>query len=405
MKYLLITVSPLLLLLTSCTSYKNFDDIDTLPTQTIVHENSHNKQILAAKKYLITIPNKIQVPSFSVAVGIDGKLVWSEAIGYEDIENKIPATPNSIYRIGSTSKAVTSTLTARLFEQNKINLDKDISNDIDNYPNKSWGFTPRQLLSHTAGIPDYEDLNLLGIYRTLCNCKNYTSVSEALDIFNTVELLFKPGTNYKYTSLDFVLLSQYLETITQSDFLSLLNNEIVTPLGMTNTFADNSIYQQKKTAMFYETKNNTYKPWPAFGLFNNKIDLSYKWAGGGLFSTPTDLVKMGNAILANDEFLSKNTKATFFTPQKLTNGQANPQHYALGWRSDHKYKHEQFKSDVWIVHHGGVSKGAMNLLILFPNHKLVVNASINTRTENFGVFWHEVMMLASYFIDDQTKAH
>ncbi len=388
----------------SCSTWKSMSELNNLPRNTEIHDKAYQEQITRAQEYLLTIPKKINVPSFSIAVGLKGKIIWSEAVGYQDMENKIEANPNSIYRIGSTSKAVTSTLVAKLFDNGQINLEKVITDEIENYPLKKWGFTPRQLLSHSAGVPDYNDLKLGGLYKTLCNCKNYKSVTESLNIFNKVRLQYEPNTNYQYTSLDFVLLSAYLETITDMDFLSLLNSEIINPLQMENTFGDNSIYEKGSIARFYKTKGSNYKKWPAFGIFNKKIDLSYKWAGGGLLSTPTDLVKMGNAILTDSTFISKKTMSVFFKQQELENGEVNPQRYALGWRSYYEYEDDAFTKKVWMVHHGGISKGAMNFLLLFPEYDLVINASINTRTDDFSIFWKEVTTLSSFFLNHEIES-
>lgn len=363
----------------------------------------YSEQIAEARAYLKTIPDKINVPSFSVAVGLNGSVVWSEAVGFQNIKNKTSASPNTIYRIGSTSKAVTSTLVAKIFEEGGIDLEYSITDEIENYPKKEWSFTPRQLLSHSAGIPDYEDLKIHGLYSTLCNCKNYKSVTESLSIFNDVELQYKPNTNYEYTSMDFILLSAYLEEQTKKDFLSLLEEKLFDPLDMTNTFGDHSHNQKRNIATFYETKKNKYRNWKTFGFIPNDIDLSYKWAGGGIMSTPTDLVKMGNAILTDSIFLSANTKSIFFEPQMLNSGEINPQRYALGWRSYKEYKNDKFDKSVWMVHHGGVSKGSMNFLVLFPEYELVIDASINTRAEDFLIFWEEVMKLASFFLNQEIK--
>ena len=82
------------------------------------------KQITKASEYLSTIPNRAKLPSFSVAVGHQGKLIWSEAVGFEDMKKEVTATVNTQYRIGSTSKAVTSVLTARLHQKGLIDLEK-----------------------------------------------------------------------------------------------------------------------------------------------------------------------------------------------------------------------------------------------------------------------------------------
>lgn len=385
------------------TTWNKSPNLNELPVNVGTNNEQYQQQILFAQQYLKLIPKKLNVPSFSVAVGINNEIVWSEAIGYQNIENRIKADTNTIYRIGSSSKAVTATISAILVEEGLLKLDTLIGNDIKNYSKKKWLFTPRQLLSHSAGLPDYGDLNIRGLYSVLCNCKKYKNVTQALNIFNDVELLYKPNSDYKYTTMDYILLSAYLEEISGSNFLNLLSEKLTTPLNMNNTFGCSTLLKNKTLATFYEINSKKHREWRSLGIFTNDIDLSYKWAGGGILSTPTDLVKMGNAILNDTTFLTKQTKKIFFTPQKLDNGKINPQRYALGWRSYKTYKDDFFENEVWMVHHGGVSKGSMNFLVLFPDYNIVINASMNARAEDFQFFWKEVMKLSSFFLNPKIE--
>ncbi|GAB5565224.1 MAG: serine hydrolase domain-containing protein [Winogradskyella sp.] len=379
-------------------SWDNYNE-SIFPISEGVKDSTYIKSIKLSKAYIKDSPKRINVPSFSIAVGIDGKVVWSEAVGYSDLELKTPAKTETQYRIGSTSKAVTASLAMRLYEQNRFDLNKNLNGTINNYPKKKWGFNAKQLLSHTAGLPDYSDLKLGGLYRTTCNCKNYSSVTEALKVFNKVKLQYQPGTEYKYNSFDIVLVSAYIEGITKNPFLETLSTELLQPLDMNNTLGDNAINSIQPNTIFYKSKKPLkFKEWKTLGFFFNDINLSYKWAGGGLLSTPTDLVKMGNAILTDSSFISNSTKEVFFEHQKLDNGEFNADNYALGWRTDRNYNDEKFGKKMWIVHHGGVSKGSMNFLVLFPEYDMAINASINARAENFGYLWGEVMQVASYFI-------
>ncbi len=381
----------------------NFFSYSSLPAESLpqsegITNQAYATQIKEARAQLAQIPGKLNTPSFSVAVGIKGQIVWSEAIGHQDIKAGIAATPQTQYRIGSSSKAVTSTLAARLYQKGLLDLDQNINRLISGYPEKQWGFTPTQLLSHTAGLPDYADLKPGGIYRTLCNCKEYSTVSEGLSVFSEVPLLFEPGTQYKYNSFDIVLMSAYMEQLAQKDFLTLLDEEVFKPAGMKSTFGDHSQEAPETMATFYETSDEDYRKWRTFGFLPTDINLSYKWAGGGLVSTPSDLVRMGNTILTDSTFLNKKTLSTFWEPQKLENGEVNPQRYALGWRSYREFEHTGFEKPTWIVHHGGVSKGAMNFLLLFPEHDLVIDAAINTKAPEFDLLWTEVMDLAAIFL-------
>jgi CubicO group peptidase (beta-lactamase class C family) len=173
------------------------------------------------------------------------------------------------------------------------------------------------------------------------------------------------------------------------------------PLEMTYKDGDQKSEKDKIETVFYESvKDHKFREWKTFSFFYKDINLSYKWAGGGLVSTPTDLVKMGNKILNDTTYISSETKSLFFEHQKLADGSFNQDNYALGWRTDKKYTDDRFNNPQWIVHHGGVSKGSMNFLVLFPEHNLVIDAAINARAENFGYLWGEVMQIASYFIND-----
>lgn len=94
---------------------------------------------------------QIHAPSLSAAVAVDGELVWSAAVGWSDLAAMTPATPETLYRIGSTSKAVTGTLLARLVDAGLVTLDEPIGNYDDTLPNPDWNaLTLRQLASHTA---------------------------------------------------------------------------------------------------------------------------------------------------------------------------------------------------------------------------------------------------------------
>src|SRR5690606_26180686 len=100
----------------------------------------------------------IHAPAISGAVAIDGKIVWAGAVGWENIENQIPATADTQFRIGSTSRAVTATLLAKMVQAGNVELDKPISNYYQNLPNPAWeNLTLRQLASHSSGLPDYID--------------------------------------------------------------------------------------------------------------------------------------------------------------------------------------------------------------------------------------------------------
>ncbi len=380
-------------------AWKKFREDRVVSNDVGIAEKAYSRQITKASQYLATIPNNAKLPSFSVAVGHKGKVIWSEAVGFEDIKKEVPATVKTQYRIGSTSKAVTSVLTVRLHQKGLIDLEKNLNGEIENYPEKAYDYTTRNLMSHTAGLADYDQLRMRGLYYTLCNCHTFESATESLRVLNNVDLNYEPNTEYAYTSMDFILLSAYLEQLTETNFAELIDQELFDQLGMENTYPDR-VNDQVPSTVFYDTKNQKYKKFRTLGAFSAKPNLSYKWAGGGIISTPSDLVKLGNAFLTDTSFVSKEIFELYTEPQLLNNGEMNEQAYALGWRHYKDHEEQAFDENIEIIHHGGVSKGSMNFLVLFPKHDFVINASINADPGEFSVLWNETMRLAAFFIND-----
>jgi len=374
------------------------------PITISVNNSKYNRSISKATTILKETTRRLNVPSFSIAVGHNGKLVWSAAIGYQDMDLKIPATSKTQYRIGSTSKSVTTTGVARAIDNNLINLDAIIGDTIQNWTKKRWSFSMKQLLSHTAGIGQYEDFGLNSLQYTLCNCNQFKTAPEGLKVFNKYDMLYQPGTSFKYSSFDVNLASVVLEQAVDMPFLEYMEQSVFQPLGMQNTYADHTKLKTKHFATFYDTNNEYYREYRTLGI-KHDVNLSYKWAGGGFISTPSDLVKMGNAYLNDSTFINRNTLKQFWTPVRLTSGEINEQEYAIGWRSYLNYEDPNIldNSPVWMVHHGGVSKGSMNFLVIFPNYNLVIDASINAHAKPFGELANEVKKIANIFMENIKK--
>lgn len=353
---------------------------------------STHPQSVAALELLAQHRTNIHAPAISAAVAVDGKIVWAGAVGWANIEAQIPATTATRFRIGSSSKAVTATLLARMVQEGKIDLDRPISTYYPDLPNPEWkNITPRQLASHTSGLPDYLDNygDVWGLYYLFKLDKRYTSVSESLEVFDDTALLFEPGSQFHYTSFNTVLQSVVLEAVAGDNFLNSLRKQVLTPLAMDATGAEYELPAQNSLAGFYWNKDGKY---PAFRRWQN-VDLSHRLAGGGLISTPSDLVKLGSAWL-DDSFITPATRALFWQPQRLADGSVNEQNYALGWRWAN---YEDAAGKVHNANHGGVSRGSQCWLMVIPEQRMAVAVMINSNVENFWDFGQISMPLARLF--------
>jgi CubicO group peptidase (beta-lactamase class C family) len=301
------------------------------------------------------INNKIgRPPGFSVAVAVNGKLVWSEGFGFADLEQCVPVTPKTRFRIGSTSKPLTAAGAAILYEQKRLDLDAPIQKYVPTFPDKGYVITTRQLLGHLGGIRDYNTKESATLDRDV-----YHSVTESLKRFKDDPLIAPPGTKWRYTTYGYVLTSAAIEGASGQDFLSFMRDKLFMPLGMQDTVADESDKIIPNRARWYsQVADGSYRNTPY-------EDLSYKWAGGGFLSTAEDLVRFGAALL-KPGFLKQDTLEMIFSRQKTTDGSATK--YGLGWEIHNASDDEVERR---FEHSGGVA-GSSSFLIIYPDQKVVI---------------------------------
>jgi CubicO group peptidase (beta-lactamase class C family) len=290
------------------------------------------------------------IPGFALAVAVDGKIVWSEAFGYADIEAQRRTTPETQFRIGSVSKPLTADAVAQLYEAGKLDLDAPVQRYVPTFPDKGVPITTRLLGGHLAGIRHYQ-----GGEFTLN--KPYASVTAALAIFQNDSLVAPPGTRFSYSSYGFNLIGAVVEGASGEQFLSYMSRHVFKPLGMTHTAPDkNDSLIPNRTSFYERTESGTFVPSPA-------VDNSYKWAGGGFLSTAEDLVKFGSAHLSPG-YLKAATLELLFTPQHTKSGAATP--YGIGWfvatdTLGHRY-----------VYHGGGSVGGTTAFGVDRDSRVVI---------------------------------
>lgn len=324
---------------------------------------SYSPAIDASRHALKKIHSTSMAPAVSIAVRIRQETVWSEAVGLQNIENEVPADTLSRFRIGSTSKALTSLALGTLLDERKIHLDSSIQYYTGRFENTER-ISIRQLASHQSGIRNYSTCLCTPIWEYYRK-EDFQSVAESLEDFENDKLLFSPGEQFSYSSYNFTALSHALETATGTDFLKLMESHVFEPLKMSNTVANLKKESSISQSEFYEVQHKEYKIAP-------EVNLSNKWAGGGFLSTPSDLVKAGNALLQN-KLLTPQTIETLIEPQQLNSDSINPQNYALGWRHGITKRFFEGQREIEIIHHGGMAVGSQSLLIVFPECEMVVS--------------------------------
>src|SRR5438876_8552691 len=150
------------------------------------------------------------VPGVSAAIVENGQYEWSQGYGMADLENFVPATARTMYRLASLSKPLTATAAMQLWERGKLNLDAPVQNYCPTFPQKEWPITTRQVLGHLGGIRHYrtdsQDDPEVG------NTKHFADgIAAGLKFFANDPLVAKPGTKFSYSTQGFTLVGCAIE--------------------------------------------------------------------------------------------------------------------------------------------------------------------------------------------------
>jgi serine beta-lactamase-like protein LACTB, mitochondrial len=302
------------------------------------------------------------VPGISVAVVQDGELVWSSGFGMADLENFVPATSSTLFRLGSISKPITATAILQLSERGKLELDAEVQKYCPAFPKKEWPITTRELLGHLGGIRHYNPDGKGDIPED--SAKHFATMEESLQIFANDALIAKPGMKFHYSTYGYTVLGCVLEGAASEKYVDYVKENVFEPAGMEETQADNFFSVIQHRSRWYH-KNKS-------GVVQNAgvLDSSYKIPGGGLISSADDMARFEIAIMAN-KLLKPATRDLMWTPQKAVDGSRNG--YALGWGTQKKY-------GLALVEHTGGQQGTSTSIILAPERHagIVVLANMDS---------------------------
>lgn len=318
---------------------------------------NYEQAITKSRKIIEDTMVKQKIPGLSVAVAVDGEIIWSEGFGFADLENHVRVTPATKFRIASVSKLITAAAMARLYEQGKLDLDAPIQRYVPDFPRKQPEITSRELVGHLSGIRHYKRDPDPAKDEFFNRKKWYKSVTESLKIFETDPLDFTPGARYGYSSYGYNLLSAVIENASGRDFLTYVQDAVLDPLNMSATGADDNQKIIPNRTRFYSldaSKNVINAPY---------INSSESWAGGGFLSTSEDLVRLGCAHLRGD-FLKEKTLKEMFTSQKTLEGKETGT--GLGWRIGKDREGRRY------YYHPGENVGGRSYLLVYPKEKIVI---------------------------------
>jgi len=321
--------------------------------------NQAAAQVISDKKQAIDqlLASYIQdhhIPALSVAVVSDGKLLVSNGYGLADVENNVPATAETVYRIASLSKPVTATAAMELVQTGKLDLDAPIQKYCPAFPQKHWTITTRELLSHQSGIRDYKN------DEETVNTRHYASINNALPQFANDPLQFEPATKMRYSSYGYVVLGCVVEGAAGEEYDDYMRQAIFTPAGMKTARLDDVFAIIPHRARGYRLTTN--------GQLQNAqfVDISNKPPGSGINASADD---MGNfvAALYSGKLVSRTTLNRMLTPAKTKTGKNTI--YGLGFFVGGPIGNYRGLKEAG---HGGDQQGFSSVLYLLPEKQFGV---------------------------------
>ena len=339
------------------------------PVNTKEYDEQFALQIKKARSILKQRSKGFHAPGYSISVGVNDKIVWSEACGYANLENQAPVTNQTKFPIGSLSKPLTATAAMKLYESKVINLQADVRQYVPGFPEKSHKISLEHLLSHRSGIRHYKPIfKWPPPYFTidLHMGDDFTSSEQRLTLFSNDPLLFQPGARYSYSTFGYTLAGEALANATGMDFLDLMNKLLFDTLGMSSTVADfHDVTVEGRVTSYNKT------------IIGERVEIapeencSYKWAGGGFLSTPADLVRFGLALM-NRQIISDSSFMSMLRPLSPYENSPFPQFHGMGWNF------YRLDSGVVLVNHGGSPTGGQASFVMVPEFKVVVVITTNS---------------------------
>jgi D-alanyl-D-alanine carboxypeptidase len=298
-------------------------------------------------------------PGVAVLVARKGAIIHRKGYGLANLEHRITVSPQTVFRLASVSKVFTAAAVFILAGEGRLGLDDPASNYIAGFPWKKGVPTLRDLLGHTSGIHDYLDRpdNMRWV-------RGEYSVKELIDSFRDRDPDFAPGERMAYSNSNYILLGAILEKVTGQPLSAVVQELILRPLELKQTFYDEELTPIPGRAAGYEpfrTEDDALD-WTRFRNARY-YTMSCLYASGGYLSTVDDLYAFYRG-LADGKLLSRDMFSLSLEPVRLAGGKT-PGGSVGGWQIDRVEGRTVYMK-------GGALPGVCTWMLFLPDEDLCV---------------------------------
>ncbi len=327
------------------------------PAQNVAAQGSYAPIADTLSKFIQDEMQDKKLPAFSIALVDNQHVVWAQGFGYADPDNKVPATANTVYRIGSVSKLFTDIGVMQLVERGQLDLDAPIQTYLHDFHPRNPFHTPitlRQLMSHRAGLLREPPV---GNYFDPSNL----SLAAMVHSLNETTLIYPPETHTKYSNAGVAVVGYVLEKHSREPFAQYLKQAVLQPMDL-----QDSAFEPEPKLIAHLAKAYMWS-------YDGKLFLAPTFQlgmapAGCMYSTVVDLGKFLSVLFnggrgTNGQVVKSETLEEMWTPQFAKPGQSSP--YGLGFHLTTLDGHRE-------VEHAGAIYGFATQLSGLPDDKLGV---------------------------------
>ena len=290
-----------------------------------------------------------------VTIGFSqGDVEWVKGYGYADLENRVPATARSSYRLASVTKPMTAVAILQLVEQGKVDLDAPVQTYVPYFPVKAFPVTVRQLLGHLGGIDAYRDSKVEQHFN------EHKDTRQSIAVFEQFDLIAEPGTRFRYTSYGYNLLGAVIEGASGESYGGYMRRHVWGPLGMDATVLDDPDAVIAHRVRGYRLAGKEWKN-------SEFVDISSRFSAGGTRASVPDMLAFGRGVHAG-KILSAASVAAMVQPMATRAGRLT--NYGMGWEvlpTGGRYA----------IAHSGQQPETVTYLYSFPSRKLTIAVAAN----------------------------
>lgn len=301
-------------------------------------------------------------PGAAVMVIQNGKIVFERGYGVTDLRTKNKIDEQTNFRLASLTKQFTAMSIMLLVHDAKLRYDETLTEVFPEFPAYGKNITIRQLLNHTSGLLDYEDLMAKQYGNTPDDQIPQISDSGVLSLMEKAPTTqFPPGSKWQYSNSGYCLLAMVVEKVSGEKFGDFLDERIFAPLKMQSTLA----YEKGKN----EVPHRAYGHTPDGASFRqtDQSSTSATLGDGGVYTSLTDLARWDRALAQHTLLSEKEMQPALMAVQPSGGAEENgqPVSYGFGWFLNPYKGHER----MW---HYGETIGFRTSIQRFPKDHLTV---------------------------------